>query len=88
MLSRRILEIDVISDQAISIDSSDVFTAFPDGLDMSLDVKAPWMDVVRFTNTDQSKTCKSIANADVPIYFGPIRINMGNNVNLTGLTDC
>ena len=89
-----VVDLDVASDQPlsnivpISIESNDLFTQLPNSLDMSLNVNAPWMDGFVFTVVDQSNTCISTTNADLPIYLGPQRINVGNNMNLNSLAIC
>ena len=90
---QRIVEFDVLSDQpvsnaGISIESNDVFTQLSNGFEMSLNVQAPWMDGVKFTSIDQSNTCVSTANADVPIYLGPNRVQMPAAFDLRTLTGC
>ena len=90
----RIVEVDVLSQQSLSdvvplsIESSDVFTQLPKSLDMSLNVKAPWLDGVKFTVQDRSTTCVSTTSSNVPIFVGPARISVGNNINLDTLTSC
>ena len=90
----RTVEVDVVSQQSlsnvskVSIESSDVFTQLANSLDMSLKVNAPWMDGVKFTVKNQSGTCVSTTNADVPIYIGPDRVNVSGNFNLNTLTSC
>ena len=89
-----VVELDVNSDQSlsnivpISIESDDVFSQMQNRLDMSLNVNAPWLDGLRFTLEDQSNTCISTANTDVPIFLGPQRINIGSNLNLNNLATC
>ena len=91
---QRVVEVDVDSSSAISnvqqvsIESSDVFTQLPNGLDMSLNVTAPWLDGFKFTDQSQATTCISTTNADVPIYVGPDRVNVGMSIDLETLTDC
>ena len=85
---------DVVSEQAISnvvpisIETDDVLTQFAESLDMRFNVKAPWMDGVKFTIINQSNTCVSIANADVPIYLGPDRVPMPATFDLNTLGEC
>ena len=92
--SRRTVEIDVISQLPLSnivplgIESSDVFIQSANRLDMRLTVRPPWRDGAKFTVQDQSSTCVSTTNSNVPIYIGPERINVGNDINLSTLTSC
>ena len=72
----------------ISIESSDVFTQLPMGLNMRLNLKAPWMDGARFTVKNQSSTCVTSPNSNVPIYIGRNRVNVGNAINLETLSSC
>ena len=91
---QRIVDIDITSTQAlsnvqqVSIEASDVFTIFPSSLSLSLNVQAPWLDGVEFTVEDQSSTCISTANVDVPIYVGPNRVQVGSDFDLNTLTAC
>ena len=90
----RIVDIDVLSTQAltnvqeINIEANDVFTVLPNGLELSLNVNAPWLDGVSFTVQDQSSTCISTTNSDVPIYVGPNRVEVGSNIDLKTLAPC
>ena len=72
----------------ISIESSDVFTQLPMGIDMRLNLKAPWMDGARFTVKNQSNTCVTSPNSNVPIYIGKNRVVVGNAINLETLSSC
>ena len=91
---QRIVEVDVDSSgsisnvQKVSIESSDVFTQLPNALDMSLNVTTPWLDGFKFTDQSQATTCVSTSNADVPIYVGPDRVNVGMSIDLETLTIC
>ena len=91
---QRIVEVDVNSSESISnvqqvnIEASDLFTVLPNGLDLSLNVKAPWLDGFKFTEASQASTCVSTTNADVPIYVGPNRVEVGNTIDLNTLTAC
>ena len=86
--------INVLSDQAlsnivpISIEANDEFIESVNALDLMLNVNSPWLDGFKFSVADQSNTCLSTANLDVPIYLGPGRLNMGNNLSLNTLTIC
>ena len=90
----RIVDIDVLSTQAltnvqqVNIEANDVFTVLPNGLELSLNVNAPWLDGVSFTVQDQSSTCISTTNTDVPIYVGPNRVEVGSNIDLKTLAPC
>ena len=90
----RTINIEVASTQAIAnvvpvnIESSDTFTQSTNGLDLSLNVSAPWMDGFRFSVQPQSSTCLSTSNQDVPIFVGPNRENVGSGFNLNTLTSC
>ena len=90
----RVVEVDVSSQRSLSnvvplsIESSDVITQSANSLDMRLNVTSPWMDGVRFTVQDQFSTCVSTTNSNVPIYIGPERINVSNNINLNTLASC
>ena len=72
----------------LSIESSDVLTQMPNNLGLSFTVTPPWMDGVKFTIYDQSNTCVSMTNADVPIYLGPDRILMPAAFDLNTLGPC
>ena len=91
---QRIIEVDVNSSDSISnaqeinIEASDVFTVLPNGLDLSLNVKAPWLDGFKFTEQAQANTCVSTTNTDVPIFVGPNRVEVGNNIDLKTLAPC
>ena len=91
---QRTIDIDVQSQQPLSnilplsIEVSDIFTQVPNGLDLTLMVTPPWMDGVKFTVQDQSSTCLSTTNTDMPIYLGPERINVSGNFNLNTLSSC
>ena len=91
---QRIIEVDVTSSDSISnaqeinIEASDVFTVLPNGLDLSLNVKAPWLDGFKFTEQAQANTCVSTTNTDVPIYVGPDRVQIGSSIDLKTLTSC
>ena len=88
----RVVDIDVNSTEAISnvqqvnIEADDVFTVLPNGLELSLNVKAPWLDGANFTVEGQSSTCISTTNTDVPIHVGPGRVQVGNSIDLKTLT--
>ena len=90
----RVIQVDVNSDETISnvvevnIENSDVFTVLPSGINMSLNVTAPWLDGFKFTNQPQSNTCVSTTNVDVPIFLGPNRVNVGSSLNLDTLMSC
>ena len=90
----RVVEIDVSSQQSLSnvaplsIEPSDVVTQSAKSLDMRLNVTPPWMDGIKFTVQDQSSTCVSTTNSNVPIYIGPSRINVNKNINLNTLKSC
>ena len=89
----RVIQVDVNSTQSISsnqinIEPSDVFTQLSNGINMRLNVNAPWMDGFIFTNQPLSNTCVSTTNLDVPIFLGPNRVNVGNSLNLDTLMSC
>ncbi len=89
-----VVDLDVVSDLSLnnivplSIEPDDDFAVLPNSLDMRLNVNAPWLDGLRFTVEDQSNTCISTTNVDVPIYLGPQRIAVGDNLDLSNNTTC
>ena len=91
---KRVVNVDVISKKPLNnviplgIESNDVFKQTSNSLDMRLRVTPPWKDGVKYTVQDQSNTCVSTTNPNVPIYIGPERINVGNNINLKTQIGC
>ena len=90
----QLVSVDVLSQKSlsnvvpISIESSDIFTQTANRLDMRLNIKSPWTDGARFTVQNQSNTCVSSTTSNVPIFIGPDRVNVSNNINLETLTSC
>lgn len=91
---KRTVEFEVVSRLPLSdvvplgIESNDIFTQSANRIDMRMTVSPSWRDGAKFTVEAQSNTCVSTSNANVPIYIGPERININQEINLNTLTNC
>ena len=74
--------------QAINIESNDSFNVSSSMIDARFRVRAPWYDGFRFTAAAQSISCLTTGAAQIPIYVGPGRVNLGSSVNLDTLESC
>ena len=90
----RNVDIRVISDRAISnvvpisIESNDEITHTADSLKLKFNVKSPWVDGVKFTISDHSHSCISVANSDLPLYLGPDRVRIPASIDLSSQGAC